>query len=197
MSVLKKNIAANFGGGVWTGLMNLVFVPLYIHFLGIEAYGLIGIFATLLGMFALLDMGLSSTLNREMARLAVQPGNAREMRDLVRTLEIPYWLAGLLIRVIVIGLSPFIAYHWVKADHLTPHTVQTAIMIMGLAVAFQWPMSFYSGGLMGLQRQVLLNVINVVRDWLMAENQDDNVPKINSVERGLRGWARHVYRQFA
>jgi O-antigen/teichoic acid export membrane protein len=162
MSVLKKNIAANFGGGVWTGLMNLVFVPLYIHFLGIEAYGLIGIFATLLGMFALLDMGLSSTLNREMARLAVQTGKAREMRDLVRTLEIPYWLAGLLICVSVIGLSPFIAYHWVKAEHLTPQTVQTAIMIMGLAVAFQWPMSFYSGGLMGLQRQVLLNVINAV-----------------------------------
>ena len=162
MSVLKKNIAANFGGGVWTGLMNLVFVPLYIHFLGIEAYGLIGIFATLLGMFALLDMGLSSTLNREMARLAVLEGKAREMRDLVRTLEIPYWIAGLLICVIVIALSPFIAYRWVKAEHLSPQTVQTAIMIMGLAVAFQWPMSFYSGGLMGLQRQVLLNVINVV-----------------------------------
>jgi O-antigen/teichoic acid export membrane protein len=162
MSVLKKNIAANFGGGVWTGLMNLVFVPLYIHFLGIEAYGLIGIFATLLGMFALLDMGLSSTLNREMARLSVQEGKSREMRDFVRTLEILYWLAGLLISVAVIALSPFIAYHWVKAEHLSPQTVQTAIMIMGLAVAFQWPMGFYSGGLMGLQRQVLLNVINVV-----------------------------------
>ena len=162
MSVLKKNIVANFGGSVWTGLMGLVFVPLYIHFLGIEAYGLIGIFATLLALFGLLDMGLSGTLNREMARLSVQDGKAREMRDLVRTLEIPYWAVGLLISVIVIVLSPFIAYHWVNAKNLSPKTVQTAIMIMGLAVAFQWPMGFYSGGLMGLQRQVLLNVINVV-----------------------------------
>ena len=162
MSVLKKNIAANFGGSVCTGLMGLVFVPLYIHFLGIEAYGLIGIFATLLAVFGLLDMGLSSTLNREMARLAVQEDKAREMRDLVRTLEIPYWAVGLLISVIVIVLSPFIAYHWINAKNLSPKTVQTAIMIMGLVIAFQWPMSFYSGGLMGLQRQVLLNVINVV-----------------------------------
>jgi O-antigen/teichoic acid export membrane protein len=162
VTVLKKNIAANFGGGVWIGLMGLVFVPLYIHFLGIEAYGLIGIFATLLALFGLLDMGLSGTLNREMARLAVQEGEAREIRDLVRTLEIPYWLVGLLISVIVIVLSPFIAYRWVNAENLSPKTVQTAIMIMGLAVAFQWPISFYSGGLMGLQRQVLLNVINVV-----------------------------------
>ena len=147
---------------MWTGLMGLVFVPLYIHFMGIEAYGLIGIFATLLSVFGLLDMGLSSTLNRELARLSVRDGKAQEMRDLVRTLEIPYWLVGLLISVIVTALSPFIAYRWVKAECLSPKTVQTAIMIMGLVVAFQWPISFYSGGLMGLQRQVLLNVINVV-----------------------------------
>jgi O-antigen/teichoic acid export membrane protein len=153
---------ANFGGGVWTGVMSLVFVPIYIHFIGIEAYGLIGIFATLLAIFGLLDMGLSSTLNREMARLAVLEEKAQEMRDLVRTLEIPYWLVGLLITVIVIVLSPFIAYGWVTPENLSPKTVQTAFMIMGLAVAFQWPIGFYSGGLMGLQRQVLLNVINIL-----------------------------------
>lgn len=142
--------------------MGIVFVPLYIHFMGIEAYGLIGIFATLLAIFGLLDMGLSATLTREMARLSVQEEKAQEMRDLVRTLEIPYWAVGLTISIIVIVLSPIIAYRWVNAENLSPKTVQTAIMIMGLVVTFQWPMSFYSGGLMGLQRQVLLNVINVV-----------------------------------
>lgn len=162
MTALKRNIVANFGGSVWTGLMGLVFVPLYIHFLGIEAYGLIGIFATLLALFGLLDMGLSNTLNREMARLAVQDDKAQDMRDLVRTLEIPYWLVGLLISVIVIVLSPFIAYRWVNTENLSPKSVQTAIILMGFVALFQWPLSFYSGGLMGLQRQVLLNGINVV-----------------------------------
>lgn len=162
MSVLKRNIIANFGGSVWTGLMGIVFVPLYIHFMGIEAYGLIGIFATLLAIFGLLDMGLSATLTREMARLSVQEEKAQEMRDLVRTLEIPYWAVGLLISASVIVLSPIIAYRWVNAENLSSKTVQTAIMIMGLVLAFQWPMSFYSGGLVGLQRQVLLNSINAV-----------------------------------
>jgi len=162
VTVLKKNIAANFFGSLWVGLMGLIFVPLYIHFIGIEAYGLIGIFATLLAIFGLLDMGLSMTLNREMARLAVLEGSAQEMRDLVRTLEIPYWIVGLLISIIVIAMSPFLAHHWVNAKNLSPKTVQTAMILMGLAFAFQWPMSFYSGGLMGLQRQVLLNVVNIV-----------------------------------
>lgn len=162
MSILKKNILANYGGAVWTALMSLVFVPCYIHMLGIAAYGLIGVFATILAVFGLLDMGLSGTLNREMARLAAQETHSQQMRDLVRTLEIPYWLVGLLISLIVMALAPIIAQRWVHTDSLTPRTVRTAIVIMGLALACQWPIGLYSGGLMGLQRQVLLSGINIV-----------------------------------
>jgi hypothetical protein len=45
--------------------MSLAFVPLYIKYLGIEAYGLIGIFVMLQAWLTLLDMG---ALGREMAR---------------------------------------------------------------------------------------------------------------------------------
>jgi O-antigen/teichoic acid export membrane protein len=135
-------------------------VPIYIHFIGIEAYGLMGVFATLLGIFGLLDMGLSSTLNREIAKLSVQNDKAQNIRDLVRTLEIPYWFVGILIGLVMVLSSPLIAHHWVRVKTISSHSVQTSIMLMGLCAAFQWPISFYSGGLMGLQRQVLLNAIN-------------------------------------
>lgn len=161
MSVIKQNIIANFGGKAWQALMSLAFVPLYIKFMGIESYGLVGIFASLLALFGLLDMGLSTTLNREMARLSALPDKAREMRNLVRTLELPYWGMAFLIGIAVVGLSGPIAHYWVKADKLTPGTVEQALMIMGGVVAFRWPVSLYSGGLMGLQRQVLLNGINI------------------------------------
>jgi len=141
--------------------MSLAFVPLYIRFMGIESYGLIGIFATLQAMFSLLDMGLSTTLNREMARLSVLPGREQEMRNLVRTLEIVYWCVAILIGISIWQISPLIAYHWVKAGQLSPQTIEHAFLIMGLAMAFQWPVSLYTGGLRGLQRQVLLNAINI------------------------------------
>jgi O-antigen/teichoic acid export membrane protein len=161
MSLVKKNIAANFAGSVWTGLMSLLFVPLYIRFMGIEAYGLIGIFASLLALLALLDMGLGNTLNREMSRLAVQENKAQDMRDLLRSLEIPYWGMGLVLGAAIALLSPVIAYHWVQPQALSPASVQRAIVSMGIATAFQWPMSLYAGGLMGLQRQLSLNGINI------------------------------------
>ena len=141
--------------------MVLVFVPLYIKFMGIESYGLIGIFTTLQAMFILLDIGLSSTLNREMARLSVLPGREQEMCNLVRTMEIIYWCMALFIGIVVMSISPFIAHYWVKPGALSPHTIEQAFLIMGFAMALQWPASLYTGGIMGLQRQVQLNAINV------------------------------------
>jgi O-antigen/teichoic acid export membrane protein len=75
--------------------MGLAFVPLYIKFLGIEAYGLIGFFAMLQASFQILDLGLSQTMNREMARYSALRDKAGEARDLVRTLEVVYWAIGL------------------------------------------------------------------------------------------------------
>jgi len=140
--------------------MSLAFIPLYIKFLGIEAYGLIGFFATLQALFGLLDLGLSSTLNRELARYSAQQGQEQKMRDLVRTLETIYWGMAILISVTVISLAPFIADYWIKAENLSVETVQQSVVLLGIAIAFQWPLSFYSGGLMGLQRQALYNVLN-------------------------------------
>ena len=57
MSLLKKNISASLVGNGWNALMALVFVPLYIKFMGVEAYGLVGIYASLQILSGLLDMG--------------------------------------------------------------------------------------------------------------------------------------------
>ena len=162
MTIIKKNIVANFAGSIWQSLMALVFIPLYIKFIGIESYGLIGIFATLQAMFVLLDMGLSATLNREMARLSVLPGREQEMRNLVRSLEVIYWCIAIFIGIAVVAISPFIAHHWIKAGQLSSKTIEQAVLIMGFVMALQMPVSFYSGGLMGLQKQILLNAINSV-----------------------------------
>jgi len=154
---VKTNVIANFAGRAWTSIMSLVFIPLYIKFMGIESYGLIGIFISIIALFSLLDMGLSSTLSRELARLSATKDSAQESRNLVRTLEVIYWGVGLVIGLVVIVLAPFIAHHWVKTQGIPAKTVQQAVMIMGLVAAIQWPSSLYAGGLMGLQRQVRLN----------------------------------------
>ncbi len=161
MTLVKRNIIANFAGQGWAAVMALAFVPLYIKFLGIEAYGLIGFFAMLQGAFQILDFGLSQTMNREMARYSTLPDKAGEARDLVRTLEVGYWAIGFVICIVVITASPFIAEHWIKPGTIPVKTIHHSVMIMGVVAAFQWPLSFYDGGLMGLQKQVLSNSIKI------------------------------------
>ncbi len=161
-SSVRTNVIANFAGKAWTSIMSLIFIPLYIKFLGIEAYGLIGIFVSLMVLFTVLDMGLSSTLSRELARLSTSYETTQESRDLVRTLELVYWGIGILISLSLIGLSPLLAHHWIKTQGIPIETVQKSIMIMGLIVAVQWPVALYDGGLVGLQRQVLLNGLRMI-----------------------------------
>ena len=141
--------------------MGLVFVPLYIKFMGVESYGLVGIYISLLALSDLLDVGISGALNREMARLSVLPGKEQEIRNLVRSLEIVYWCIALVIGIAVIAAAPFIAHHWVRAEQLSSSTIEQSVLIMGFTLMLQWPISFYASGLLGLQRQILLNAINI------------------------------------
>ena len=161
MSRVKTNFFANLAGSGWTALVGLVCTPLYIHFMGMEAYGLIGFYFMLQGVIQILDLGLSPTVNREMARYSVLPGKAGEARDVVRTLEVSYWAIGILIGCIVWYSAPYIAAHWIKAGNISPLEVRRAVTIMGALTALQWPLTFYQGGLLGLQRQVLLNGITI------------------------------------
>jgi len=158
---LKKNIFANFTGTFWQTLMGVLFLPLYIKYIGIESYGLIGVFGILQVIFGLLDLGLGGTLTREMARLSALPNKEQEMRNLVRTLEIIYWCIAIIVGILIMSLSPLISYHWVNAGTLSPKVIVQAFIIMGFNTIFQMPIGFYTGGLIGLQKQVMLNIINV------------------------------------
>ena len=168
MGSIKVNIVANLIGKVWSAGITILLIPFYIRFIGIESYGLIGFYGTLIGSMALLDLGLSTTLNRELAKYAHESKSPKEIRDLTFSLECIYWCIGFFICCMVIVLSGLISLHWVKAEHLSVDTVKNSVMLMGGVFAFQWPISLYSGGLTGLERQVLNNIIMVVMTTLRA-----------------------------
>jgi O-antigen/teichoic acid export membrane protein len=165
---LKANIVANFVGNSWSSLLNIIFVPLYLKYVGAEAYGLIGIFASLQVVLFLLDSGLSTTLNREIAKLSVLPDTQQKMRNLVKTLGTVYWLMSLVAGVIALGLSPLLAKYWVHAKELSVSTVTNAFLLLSLSLIFQFPIGFYTGGLLGLQRQIALNVMNITFSTLKS-----------------------------
>ncbi len=161
MGRLERNTFASLTSTVWSIALGVACVPLYIKLMGIEAFGLAGIFLTLQSIFVIFDLGIAATLNREIARLSAEDGHARQQRDLVFTLQVVYWLIALLIGATVFALAPAIAQRWVNLQSLSVETVQTCVRMMGVGMALQFPFVFYQSGLLGLQRQVLLNALMV------------------------------------
>jgi O-antigen/teichoic acid export membrane protein len=158
--MLKKNLIANFLGQGWVALMSLLFIPLYIKYLGIEAYGLIGLFALLQTLLSLLDMGMTPTLAREMARFTGGTHSAQSIRDLLRSIEvISLSIAVLIAGGTVLG-GKWISTYWLRSEALPVEVVAHNFSIMGLVTALRFIEGVYRSTIVGLQRQVLLNVVN-------------------------------------
>ncbi len=162
MSRVKLNIIANYIGSLWQMAMGVLFVPLYIKFLGIESYGVIGFFASLQVVLGLLDMGLSATFGREIARLAPTRSTDNTIRNALATFSRAYWLIAIIAGALFIVLSPFFSGHWLKAEHIPVTVIRNATILMGLSIIVNWPGTIYSGGINGIQKQVLKNAINVI-----------------------------------
>ncbi len=161
MSSFRTNILANFSGQVWSACLNLALVPIYISYLGVDAYGLIGFFVSLQAMIVIFDLGLSTTTNREIARRSENLDSQINIRNLIKTLEVVYLIVGGIIALILFLSSSWIANHWITSKTLSPETIGSAFIIFGLIIAFRWPISLYSGALRGLEKQLLLNWLSV------------------------------------
>jgi O-antigen/teichoic acid export membrane protein len=152
------NFAANLVGRAWIGALNLLMVPIYIQYLGIESYGLVGFYATLQAAFGILDLGLSATLNQQLARYSAQPGRNQEMRDFAKTLQTLYLGISAVIGLSVFLSAPLIAAHWLTSS-IEPTVLQRALTLMGITIAFQWLLGFFNSGILGLQYQIPANLL--------------------------------------
>jgi O-antigen/teichoic acid export membrane protein len=168
ISQLQVNLAANFAGRIWGALIGIVFVPIYVRYLGIESYGLVGFFVALQATAQVLDFGLAATLNRELARLSALPDRRGEARDFVRTLEVGYWSVGGFLALGTWALAPLLAAQWIQAGSLPLVTVENAVRAMAVVLGLQWPLGIYYGGLMGLQRQASANALRIGMTTLAA-----------------------------
>lgn len=157
---VRINVIANYLGQGWVALMGLAFVPIYIKYLGMEAYGLIGIFAVLQVSLTVLDMGMAPTLNREMARFTAGAHSPQSIWDLLRSLEVICFGIAMLIGMSVWGASAWLGGSWLRAEKLSIEAVVHAIAVMGFVVGLRFVEGLYRGAILGLQKQVWFNAVN-------------------------------------
>ena len=152
-----SNLIANYGTTISGSMLSLLFTPIYIYYLSIEAYGIIGFIASLMVFLNFLDLGMGQTVNREMAKFHKDPVHVNYLNNLVFSLQAVYITIGIFCALLIVIAAPALATKWFNAEHLDTHTVTYAFIILGITIACRWPYSFFSAALRGMQFQVLLN----------------------------------------
>jgi O-antigen/teichoic acid export membrane protein len=152
--------ASNLITNVYSLIIGILFVPLYINYIGIEAYGIIGAFNGITTFLWLFDFGVTTNINRELAKF-YEAEDKRDLLDVKKTLEIVcYGLSGV-ISLILSGVIALLAYYWFNSDRFTPAYLFSVLAILAFSLVLQFPIAFYTSGLLGLNQQVPLNFINI------------------------------------
>lgn len=156
---ISRHLLANVLGRSWAFLSTFLFVPVYVHLLGIENFGVIALFLVVGGLLAFLDLGLSPTLARE---LHDQARGTREKASLLFTYEIAF--ASIVGAVVLSALVVPTAWFSVllTSEDLSRPEVSSSIRLVFVAAAVQLLFNFYVAGLMGVEEQIKGNVIIVV-----------------------------------
>jgi O-antigen/teichoic acid export membrane protein len=125
----------------------------------VEAYGLIGLLAVIQALVIILDMGMGTILNREMARFTIGDYSPQSIRDLLRSLEIICYSLATVIVIVAWLSSDYLAREWLRVDHLPTGDVAHALTLMAMVAALRLCEGLYRGSLYGLEHQVWYNCI--------------------------------------
>ena len=157
MSV-ARHTAYNFAGAVVPLAVSLVTVPLYLKVIGLERYGLLAIFWTLLGFLGFLSLGMGPAVTQRLATMA--QATDRDRSQLVWTalgVNLAMAVAGSLL---VIVLARFYFDRLSATPAGLQAEVEQAIPWLGLALPLSMTGGVLAGALQGRQRFGILNLIN-------------------------------------
>lgn len=157
---LRANVIANAGGQIVASGLAFVLAPLFVGELGLEAWGLVGILAVLSAWFNLVDVGLTPSITRELARADAGSDSALQACNLVRCVEVVYLGIAALIAGLLAVSADSIVSGWLRLESLASRDAGLSIALMGLIVALRLFENIYRSVLSGFQELVALNVLS-------------------------------------
>jgi O-antigen/teichoic acid export membrane protein len=159
---LKLNVIANFAGNFASAIISFIFIPIYVKYIGAEAYGLIGFYTALSGFIQIMDFGMSGTLNRAISKIRINENEKRLSLNLFRSFDVINTIVAILIAISFYFLSEYFAENWFNNTSLHKREIQNSIILMGFIIAFRWPTSLYLAAFNGLEKQVLINYVQLL-----------------------------------
>lgn len=162
MPSLKINVLASYVSQIYLVIISIAILPIYMKYMGAEAYGLVGFFAMLQGLFNLLDFGLTPTISRQTAQYNAGVETALGFRQLFRSLCLIFSCIAFIGSGLLFYFDYYIAEHWLKLENLIMSDVLFCLQIMAVCVALRWMTGLYRGVISGFEQIVWLSVVNII-----------------------------------
>jgi O-antigen/teichoic acid export membrane protein len=143
-------------------LATLVCTPLYILYLGVESYGLIGFYTTLLAIVGVIDSGFSSTASREIARMNGDPNEKGKLKNFFFSLEVAYWPIILVVVLCIFFIVNAGDNPWLSGETLGNKIIQDSISLILFLTIFQIPCGLYMDALIGFQKHATFSILAAV-----------------------------------
>lgn len=158
MPRLRNNLSANLLGTALSSVVALGSAPLIFRVLGADAYGLVGVYLLLQGLMPLFDLGITPGLARAVA-WHNGVGEEGQVRTLVRLAQRPMLALALVFLIGLLAASRFLSRFWLTSNTLDPALIQTALALMGVALAVRMLAGLQKAALMAVEHQVEANLV--------------------------------------
>lgn len=161
MSV-KRNAIANYAGQLYSLLISIVTLPIFLSIMGPDAYGLVGFYTVIYAWIMIFDLGITPALSREVARLKTQPDSSQQLASIASSFERLFSFMSFSVAALMLGFSSWISENWLVNERLDESRVIFALQFLAFAVALRWQSTIYRSVINGYEAQVWLNGIDLV-----------------------------------
>ncbi len=158
--LLARNTIWNLIGSGAPMIVALFSIPILIHRLSGDRFGVLALAWGLIGYAGMFDIGLGRALTQLVAK-KLGAGEENEVPSLVWTSLVLMMLLGLVGATVVMAISPWLVHHALKI----PETLQSESLIVFYMLGLSIPVVISTAGLRGLleahQRFMMVNALRI------------------------------------
>ena len=174
IKLLRRNAISNGFGIVVPALAWFIIVPVLVHHLGEDGYGIYTIAISFAGILGFLELGLTSAAIKFVAQVDIRD-NKEKLEKLVSSNLCFYIGIGSVVTLLSVFLSPYIAPYMFPESGINRSELILVVKLIGIILSLTLLRNAISSVLMGLHRydayngiQVSYAVILVVVQWAIV-----------------------------
>ena len=159
--MIKKIATNTLANYILKGLqlvLNLVAIPILVHKLGEEGFGIILFAGVIVGYFNVLELGISDGVTKYVAQyLALK--NYEKLQKIINSSLNLFLFIGVLVAILIVTWSYLGGVSWFNVDNMQESNYTKVFIAAGFVAITSWPQILLKSVFKGIQDFVTLNIM--------------------------------------